>query len=146
MRFEASRISKLKGDLVNFAFQRGKIVMTPKLVIDGSRFPAADDECFAGPRISRGPTPQRPRIIPAAFGKQSLLLLQDFRHPSLRAKKYDESRGRWQARVTKDWCAVERETGWRLRLMPASRSQAISSTVSVIYACIRFAACYLGGR
>ena len=30
-----------KGDLVIFAFQRGKIVMTPKLVIDGSRFPAA---------------------------------------------------------------------------------------------------------
>ena len=33
-----------QGDVVNFAFQRGKIVMTPKLVIDGSRFPAADDE------------------------------------------------------------------------------------------------------
>jgi len=37
-----------------------------------------------------------PEDIQAAFGKQSLLLLQDFRHPSLRAKKYDESRGRWQ--------------------------------------------------
>jgi len=33
-----------KGDLVNFAFQRGKIVITPKLVIDRSRFPNADDE------------------------------------------------------------------------------------------------------
>src|ERR1019366_8653019 len=32
-----------KGDLVNFAFQRGKIVMTPKLVIDRSEFPHADD-------------------------------------------------------------------------------------------------------
>ena len=33
-----------KGDLVSFAFQRGKIVITPKLVIDRSQFPTADDE------------------------------------------------------------------------------------------------------
>jgi AbrB family looped-hinge helix DNA binding protein len=33
-----------KGDLVNFAFHRGKIVITPKLVIDRSSFPTADDE------------------------------------------------------------------------------------------------------
>src|SRR5437879_2143273 len=33
-----------KGNLVNFAFQRGKIIITPKLVIDGSKFPTADDE------------------------------------------------------------------------------------------------------
>src|ERR1035437_5339286 len=33
-----------KGDLVDFAFQRGKIVITPKLVIDRSEFPNADDE------------------------------------------------------------------------------------------------------
>ena len=44
-----------------------------------------------------------PEEIQAALDKQSLFLLQDLRHPSLRAKKYDESRGRWQARVTKDW-------------------------------------------
>jgi mRNA-degrading endonuclease RelE of RelBE toxin-antitoxin system len=44
-----------------------------------------------------------PGDIQAAFGKQSLLLLQNLRHPSLHAKKYDEGRGRWQARVTKDW-------------------------------------------
>ena len=30
-------------------------------------------------------------------------LEQNLRHPSLRAKKYDESRGLWQARVSKDW-------------------------------------------
>jgi plasmid maintenance system killer protein len=35
--------------------------------------------------------------------KQSLLLIQDLHHPSLRAKKYDENRGLWQARVNKDW-------------------------------------------
>jgi AbrB family looped-hinge helix DNA binding protein len=32
------------GDLVNFAFQRGKIVITPRLVIDRAQFPNADDE------------------------------------------------------------------------------------------------------
>lgn len=44
-----------------------------------------------------------PEDIQTAFRKQSLLLLQNLRHPSLRAKKYDEGRDRWQARVTKDW-------------------------------------------
>jgi mRNA interferase RelE/StbE len=38
-----------------------------------------------------------------AFDKQSLLLLQNLHHSSLRAKKYDESRGLCQARVNKDW-------------------------------------------
>lgn len=33
-----------KGDLVEFSFQRGKIVITPKVVIDRSQFPSADDE------------------------------------------------------------------------------------------------------
>jgi hypothetical protein len=49
----------IKGDLVNFAFQRGKIVITPKLVIDGSRFPAADDEY----------TPAQRRIIDASLAR-----------------------------------------------------------------------------
>jgi AbrB family looped-hinge helix DNA binding protein len=33
-----------KGDLVSFAFQRGKIVITPRLVIDRSKVSTADDE------------------------------------------------------------------------------------------------------
>src|SRR5690349_11932357 len=33
-----------KGDLVNFAFKRGQIVITPRLVIDCSKFPTVDDE------------------------------------------------------------------------------------------------------
>jgi mRNA interferase RelE/StbE len=41
--------------------------------------------------------------VQRAIDKQSLPLLQNLHHPSLRAKKYDESRGLWQARVTKDW-------------------------------------------
>jgi mRNA interferase RelE/StbE len=44
-----------------------------------------------------------PKDIQAAFDKQALFLLQNLRHPSLRAKKYDETGGIWQARVTRDW-------------------------------------------
>lgn len=44
-----------------------------------------------------------PEDIQTAFGKQALLLLQNLRHPSLRAKKYDEGKDRWQARVNQDW-------------------------------------------
>jgi mRNA-degrading endonuclease RelE of RelBE toxin-antitoxin system len=44
-----------------------------------------------------------PKEIQAAFDKQALLLLQNLQHPSLRAKKYDEGKDRWQARVTRDW-------------------------------------------
>ncbi|MGA3026582.1 MAG: hypothetical protein ABSF98_17605 [Bryobacteraceae bacterium] len=44
-----------------------------------------------------------PKEIQAAFDKQSFLLLQTLRHPSLRGKKYDDGKDRWQARVTKDW-------------------------------------------
>jgi len=31
------------------------------------------------------------------------MLEQNLRHPSLRAKKYDEANDRWQARVTREW-------------------------------------------
>src|SRR5437016_5542786 len=34
----------VEGDLVEAAFQRGKIIITPKLVIDRSQFPSADAE------------------------------------------------------------------------------------------------------
>jgi len=44
-----------------------------------------------------------PSQVQRAFDKQVLLLLQNLRHPSLRAKKYDEGQGIWQARVTKGW-------------------------------------------
>ena len=40
--------------------------------------------------------------IQDAFEKQIRFLLQDIRHPSLRAKKYDEDLDIWQARVTKN--------------------------------------------
>jgi mRNA interferase RelE/StbE len=44
-----------------------------------------------------------PPSIQRAFEKQLVLLLKNPRHPSLRVKKYDEARGIWQARVTRDW-------------------------------------------
>ena len=44
-----------------------------------------------------------PAHIQRAFDKQAALLVQNLQHPSLRAKKFDEARGVWQARVTRDW-------------------------------------------
>jgi len=44
-----------------------------------------------------------PAEIQRAFDKKALLLVENFGHPSLRAKKYDESKDLWQARVTRDW-------------------------------------------
>ena len=43
-----------------------------------------------------------PPDVQRAFGKQLGQLLRDLRHPSLRAKKYDEARDIWQARVNDD--------------------------------------------
>ena len=40
-----------------------------------------------------------PASIQKKFSKQLGFLLADIRHPSLRAKKYDEGKGVWQARV-----------------------------------------------
>jgi mRNA interferase RelE/StbE len=44
-----------------------------------------------------------PPAIRKAFRKQLQFLSDNLHHPSLRAKKYDETRDLWQARVTKDW-------------------------------------------
>jgi AbrB family looped-hinge helix DNA binding protein len=48
-----------KGDLVNFAFKQGRIVITPRLVIDRSKFQTADDEY----------TPAQRKIIDARLAK-----------------------------------------------------------------------------
>jgi AbrB family looped-hinge helix DNA binding protein len=48
-----------EGDLVEAAFQRGKIVITPKLVIDRSKFPTADDDY----------TPSQRRIVDARLAE-----------------------------------------------------------------------------
>ncbi|MGA3261639.1 MAG: hypothetical protein ABSE35_22385 [Bryobacteraceae bacterium] len=44
-----------------------------------------------------------PKPIRKAFYKQVDFLVRDLQHPSLRAKKYDEASGRWQARVNRNW-------------------------------------------
>ena len=44
-----------------------------------------------------------PVQIQRAVDRKVALLLQNLRHPSLRAKKYDEARDIWQARVNGGW-------------------------------------------
>jgi len=46
---------------------------------------------------------EAPRATQRAFNRRLVFLLRDLRHPSLRAKKYDEARDIWQARITKGW-------------------------------------------
>ncbi len=41
-----------------------------------------------------------PTEVQNVFYKQVALLTRDIRHPSLRAKKYDETHDIWQARVS----------------------------------------------
>jgi hypothetical protein len=44
-----------------------------------------------------------PPAIQRALDRRIALLLQNLHHPSLRAKKYDEARDIWQARVNGGW-------------------------------------------
>jgi plasmid maintenance system killer protein len=44
-----------------------------------------------------------PASVRKAFFKQVAFPLRDLHHPSLHAKKYDESHDRWQARVNREW-------------------------------------------
>ena len=44
-----------------------------------------------------------PPAVRKALHKQLAFLEHDLRHPSLRAKKYDETKNRWQARVNRGW-------------------------------------------
>jgi mRNA-degrading endonuclease RelE of RelBE toxin-antitoxin system len=44
-----------------------------------------------------------PGDVRRAFFKQVVFLADNLHHPSLHAKKYDESKDRWQARVNKGW-------------------------------------------
>jgi len=44
-----------------------------------------------------------PNQVQKAFDKQVTLLAANLHHPSLHAKKYDEARDVWQARVNNDW-------------------------------------------
>jgi mRNA interferase RelE/StbE len=44
-----------------------------------------------------------PPHVQKAVDRRVALLLENLRHPSLRAKKYDEARDIWQARVDGGW-------------------------------------------
>ncbi len=44
-----------------------------------------------------------PPAIQRAFDRRIRFLMRDLRHPSLRAKKYDEARDIWQTRVNGGW-------------------------------------------
>ena len=46
---------------------------------------------------------EAPPTVQKAFDKQVKQLIENFRHPSLRTKKYDESRNIWQARMNRAW-------------------------------------------
>jgi hypothetical protein len=62
-----------------------------------------------------------PDAVKKAFFKQTKLLKQNLRHPSLRAKKYDEARDRWQARVNQGWrfyFTIKGDTYHILKLIP----------------------------
>ena len=62
-----------------------------------------------------------PLAVRGAFDRKVTLLTQNLRHPSLRAKKYDEANDIWQARVTKGWrlyFQIEGDTYILLSLIP----------------------------
>jgi hypothetical protein len=62
-----------------------------------------------------------PPQIQKAFLKQAGFLVDSIRHPSLRAKKYDEANDRWQARVNRDWrfyFGIEGDTYVILEIIP----------------------------
>jgi mRNA-degrading endonuclease RelE of RelBE toxin-antitoxin system len=44
-----------------------------------------------------------PVTVREAFFKQAKFLEQNLQHPSLHAKKYDETKDLWQARVNRGW-------------------------------------------
>ena len=54
-------------------------------------------------RLLRIYAKEAPLEVQRAFDKQVKFLLADPHHPSLRAKKYDEASGLWQARINRDW-------------------------------------------
>ena len=64
---------------------------------------------------------EAPLPIRKAFHRKVHLLVQNLRHPSLHAKKYDEARDIWQARVSKSWrfyFQIEGDTYTILSLIP----------------------------
>jgi mRNA interferase RelE/StbE len=62
-----------------------------------------------------------PASVKKAFDKQVRLLAENLRHPSLRAKKYDQANDIWQARINQNWrfyFQVQGETYTIIALIP----------------------------
>lgn len=62
-----------------------------------------------------------PEGVRRAFDRRAAFLRADLRHPSLRAKKYDQSRGIWQARVNRDcsfYFTIDDDVIYLLEIMP----------------------------
>ena len=62
-----------------------------------------------------------PASLQKRCDKQLALLVQNLRHPSLRAKKYDEARDIWQARVDRGWrlyFVIREDVYYLLDIMP----------------------------
>jgi plasmid maintenance system killer protein len=62
-----------------------------------------------------------PRHIQRAFDRRVALLARNLRHPSLRAKKYDEANDVWQARVNGGWrfyFTIVGDTYYLIDIMP----------------------------
>lgn len=62
-----------------------------------------------------------PANIQRAFDQCIAFLIQNYRHPSLRAKKYDESRDIYQGRVNRKWrfyFKIEGDTYYLIDIIP----------------------------
>jgi mRNA-degrading endonuclease RelE of RelBE toxin-antitoxin system len=62
-----------------------------------------------------------PSQVQRRFEKQTAFLLENLRHPSLRAKKYDEAEDIWQARVDGAWrfyFQIKGDTYYLLNITP----------------------------
>lgn len=58
-----------------------------------------------------------PRMVQKAFSERIVFLVENVRHPSLRAKKFDETTGVWQMRITKNIRVFFRIEGDTYQLM-----------------------------
>jgi mRNA-degrading endonuclease RelE of RelBE toxin-antitoxin system len=67
---------------------------------------------------------QAPEQIRRAFFKQVRFLADNLNHPSLHAKKFDESQDLWQARVDRQWrfyFLIQGDTYYIVDVMPHPR-------------------------
>jgi len=63
---------------------------------------------------------EAPSLVRKQCEKQLALLVRNLRHPSLKAKKYDEARNIWQARINQGWrfyFLIENDSYYLLDLM-----------------------------